>query len=139
MAVRVRVRIVGEPGRTVETVAVLNGGFEVPEPHLLLPARCAERLFADFRRGAARQEMTAAGGTAEFYSLQRELPVRACALGREGPEAQFRVLVSDADHEVLISDGGIDALSLRVESFLPGRWRFADETHIRDAEAPQYW
>ncbi len=35
--------------------------------------------------------------------------------------------------------GGIDALGIRIESFVPGRWRFADETLIRNTEAPQYW
>ena len=39
----------------------------------------------------------------------------------------------------VVLNGGIDALALRVESFSPGRWRFADETRSRDTAAPQYW
>jgi hypothetical protein len=35
--------------------------------------------------------------------------------------------------------GGIDALGIRLESFVPGRWRFADETVVRDTSAPQDW
>lgn len=58
---------------------------------------------------------------------------------RDGPEVTFSVLVSDADGEVLVSDAGIDALGVRIESFAPGRWRFADETGIRESSAPQYW
>ena len=61
------------------------------------------------------------------------------ATDREGRGVDFRVFVSDADSDVLVSDGGIDALGIRIESFVPGRWRFADETHIRNTEAPQYW
>ncbi len=36
-------------------------------------------------------------------------------------------------------DAGIDALGVRIESFAPGRWRFAEETRIRETEAPEYW
>ena len=51
----------------------------------------------------------------------------------------FRVLVSEHDKEVLVSDAGIDALGIRIESFVPGRWRFAEQTRVREAEAPQHW
>ncbi len=40
---------------------------------------------------------------------------------------------------MLVSDAGIDGLGVRIESFAPGRRRFAEETRIRDSEAPQYW
>jgi hypothetical protein len=67
--------------------------------------------------------------------------VTGCAVtfDREGRSVEFRAFVSEGDSEVLVSDGGIDALGIRIESFVPGRWRFADETHIRETEAPQYW
>ena len=40
---------------------------------------------------------------------------------------------------ILVSDSGIDALGIRIENFVPGHWRFADETIIRESEQPQYW
>lgn len=81
--------------------------------------------------------MEAAGGEVELLHAVERISGRAVATDREGRTVEFRVFVSDADSEVLVSDGGIDALG--IESFVPGRWRFADETRIRDTEAPQYW
>lgn len=139
MAVRLRLRLSGPTGAEVSTSAVLNGGFEVPEPHLLLPARCADRLLGEYRGSAAREAMEAAGGEVELLHAAELVTGRAVASDREGREVQFRVFVSDADSEVLVSDAGIDALGVRIESFAPGRWRFADDTRTRDTEAPQYW
>jgi hypothetical protein len=129
----------GPTGVDVSTSAVLNGGFEVPEPHPLLPARCADLVLGDYRPTAAREAMEAAGGEVELLHAAERVTGRAVATDREGRAVVFRVFVSDADSEVLVSDGGIDALGIRIESFVPGRWRFADETHIRETEAPQYW
>jgi hypothetical protein len=118
---------------------VLNGGFEIGEPHLLLPARCASMLLGDYRRDAARQEMEAAGGKVELVLATQEIEARVATREREGRSVRFKALVSEADTEILVSDAGIDALGVRIESFAPGRWRFADETTIRDSDAPQYW
>ena len=43
MVCRVRVRI-GRGGRTCETVALVNSGFESDEPDVAIPMRVAERL-----------------------------------------------------------------------------------------------
>lgn len=64
---------------------------------------------------------------------------RVVAADREGEVVSFHALVSGSDSEVLVSDSGIDALGVRIESFVPGRWRFSDETSSRDTEVPQYW
>lgn len=139
MAVRVRLRIRASSGATVETTAVLNGGFEVPAPHLLLPFACASRLFDDLAGRGVRQEMEGAGGPVELLALPDTVEAQVITPDRQGPVARFHLLVSRVDAESLVSDAGIDALSLRIESFAPGRWRFADETRIRDTEAPQDW
>jgi hypothetical protein len=123
----------------VVTSAVLNGAFEVPEPYLLLPARCAERLLGDYRADALRETMEAAGGEVEMLLAAAEVTGRVVAPAREGRAVSFRVLVSEGDREVLVSDAGIDALGVRIESFAPGRWRFADETLTRETETPQEW
>lgn len=139
MAVRLRLHLRGPSGEEVSTSAVLNGGFEVPDPHLLLPTRCAERLLGDYRRTAAREAMEAAGGEVELLHAVDLVAGRAVTSDREGRVVDFGVFVSESDSEVLVSDAGIDALGIRIETFAPGRWRFADETRIRDTEAPQYW
>lgn len=139
MGVRVQLRLVGPKGAEVSTSALLNGGFEVRGPHLLLPARCAERLLGDYRAAARKQTMEAAGGEVSFLFVESEISGRVRVEDREGREVSFRALISEHDTEVLVSDAGIDALGIRIESFVPGRWRFAEETQVRDSEAPQEW
>ena len=139
MAVRVRLRLRDPGGREVVCSAVLNGGFEVPEPHLLLPHRCAERILGDYRPSAVVQAMEAAGGEVNFFLASSPVTGAVKTEDHEGREVSFRVLISDADHEVLVSDSGIDALGIRIETFSPGHWRFVDQTLIRDSEPPQYW
>ncbi|MBI4614108.1 MAG: hypothetical protein HY720_10905 [Planctomycetes bacterium] len=139
MAVRIRIELLGPDGRCLRTAAILNGGFEVPGPHLLLPRSCAERLLGAYRTHAVRQVLDAAGGSAEFWAV--DLPVGGCVTtdDRKGPLVEFRVLVSEGDSELLVSDSGIDALGVRIESFEPGRWRFDGETRVRPTEAAEYW
>jgi hypothetical protein len=139
VAVRVPLELKGPEGDALLAAAVLNGGFEVPDPHLLLPARCAALLLGDYRSTAAREALEAAGGEVELLHAAKRVTGRVVTRDRAGHAVEFRVFVSDADTEVLVSDAGIDALGIRVESFVPGRWRFADETRTRDTEAPQYW
>ena len=139
MAVRVKLRLTGPGGKEVLSTAVLNGGFEVAEPHMLLPHRCAEKLLGDYRSSAVTQSMEAAGGEISLLLASEMVTGRVIAQDHQGHEVKFHVLVSDADEEILVSDSGIDALGIRIESFFPGRWRFADQTIIRDAEAPHYW
>ena len=43
MGVRVRVRIEA-PGGSIETSALVNTGFETPNPQILLPIKAAEKL-----------------------------------------------------------------------------------------------
>ncbi len=138
MAVRVRLRLRGSGGEIVSS-AVLNGGFEYPEPHLLLPARCAQLLLGDYRSRASREEVEAAGGDVTLLLAAESVFARVVTKDREGPDVSFLALISDADEEILVSDAGIDALGIRIESFAPGRWRLVDETHIRDTEPPQAW
>ncbi len=138
MAVRVRLRLTGPAGELLSS-AVLNGGFEIPDPHLLLPAACAGRLLGAYEDDAVRQAMDAAGGEVELALAAEQVTGRVAAGDREGRTVAFNVLVSAVDTEVLVSDEGIDALGIRIESFVPGRWRFADETAVRDSDAPQYW
>lgn len=142
MAVRVRLEIEVSGGGRVETVAVLNGGFEVELPHLLLPMACARRLIDDPTARAVLQPMEGAGGTPlEFWALTDPVTVRLVTSRGRGAAVTFLALVSAHDREALVSDVGIDALGIRIESFYPGRWRLTDEApdEARPSEPPQYW
>lgn len=139
MAVRVRIRVATSAGRSVEITAILNSSFEESNPHLLLPNACAALLFDDLASISARQEYETAGGPAEFVPVPETVNGRVITPTREGRDVRFRVLVSSREDEALVSDAGIDALGVHLESLFPGRWRFADETLVHDTEAPQRW
>ncbi len=140
MAVRVPLRLRSGEGRDLDTVAVLNGGFEVEVPHLLLPAPCAERLIPGFRRDAVLRQYQAAGATPlPLYRLLKTLFVCVLVGKREGPTTQLHVLVSETERELLVSDSGIDALRIRIEGFRPGRWRLAGEKRIWKTSRAHLW
>lgn len=139
MAVRARLELRSAAGKRVETVAILNGGFEMPVPHLLLPTRCAARLFADLDAISAVQEFEAAGGRVRMAVLTESVRGRVIAGKRKGKDVEFQVLVSEHDREALVSDAGIDALGVRVLSFAPARWSLGGERKARASEAPQLW
>ena len=44
MGVRVKIRIVLKNGKSLETVALVNTGFEAPVAQLLIPVKAAEQL-----------------------------------------------------------------------------------------------
>ena len=72
MAVRLRLRLEG-PGGAVTSSAVLNGGFEIAKPHLLMPAPCARRLLGDYQAAGHQRAMEAAGGEVTFLAVDQEV------------------------------------------------------------------
>ena len=138
MAVRVRVSVTGVGGKSAQMTAVLNGGFETHGPSLLLPHRAAALVL---ERPDEGEPVIAevAGGEAAFRQPGENVEVRVVAGDRSGPVTECAVLVSMQDREVLLSDSGIDAVGVKVESFGRGLWRFGDESGSRPSEAPEYW
>lgn len=47
MTVRVKIKVVLSNGKSLETTALVNTGFETIEPQLLLPVKAAEKLMAE--------------------------------------------------------------------------------------------
>lgn len=139
MAVRVAVLIQTPAGSSLAITALLNGGFESADPHLLLPERCANALDPSWKASAPKVELGLAAGTADFFDWPGTLEVRIRVPDREGPAHVFKAYVSDGADEALVSDSGIDRLGVQIFSFAPGQWRFVDEARVRPTEAPQIW
>lgn len=139
MAVRIKVVITGPSGKSLETVAVLNGGFETEEPCVLLPARAAARVLDSPAKRAKKITADVAGGQAEFRVPPERVEVRVRGSDRTGPPTRCEVLISSKDREALLSDSAIDALGVKIESFRRGLWRFSDEDKQRSGDPPQHW
>jgi len=82
MAVRVRVRIsVGD--RSLETIALVNTGYEAETPQILVPIPAAEALGAWPPQGAFESTYETAGGPLRTWVYPRGCRVKIVA---EGPQ-----------------------------------------------------
>lgn len=138
MGVRVRVRIEGPDGRVLDSVALLNGGFETRDPHVLLPAEAARKLFAHPMKGKKVAARTA-DHEATMTRPADPLVVRVLSDDREGPAVTCRALVAPHAEEVLLSDSAIDAVGVEIRSFGGGLWQFVGESRTRRSEEPETW
>ena len=144
MAVRVKLRIKSrlDPSRSVESIALVNSGFEADTPQLLIPVKLAEELGLARRLLEARVEAYGTvGGPIRVYVLPSSIEV---AIAEEG--APSKVIVADAviseyEREVLISDYLAGELGIIVEDFKEGVWRLkTDPPDLkRRTHGPQYW
>jgi len=141
LAVRLRIAL-RRPGssRVVETSALVNSGFEVDVPQLVLPVALARELGFNVEE-APIGAITVCGGA--------ELPMRVLGV------VEVRVVVPDRptgwvravavsvgrEEEVLLSDKLTDALNVSPVLVGAGIWRFADEPPDvrRRSVEPEFW
>ncbi|MCE4613739.1 MAG: retroviral-like aspartic protease family protein [Desulfurococcales archaeon] len=140
MAVRVRLRIKSlETGRSVETPALVNSGFEAESPQVLLPQSLARRLGLWPPPPDARLvEVGTAGGPVRNYMVPGAVEVSVVTPDRVRGPVRSDVMISNLEYEVLISDQLGSALGIVILD-LRGKWRFSDEGVVRETEGPQYW
>ncbi|MCR6623923.1 MAG: retropepsin-like domain-containing protein [archaeon YNP-LCB-024-027] len=138
MGVRVRVRI-KYGGSLLETVALVNTGFETPNPQILLPVKAAEKLgiWPNLPRDASIEIYDTAGGPTRVYRVRNAVTVEVA--GREGRSVVADVVISHLEVEVLISDKLTEELMIAIEKPSEGIWRFRDEMVERKSEKPEIW
>lgn len=141
MGVRVKVRIGSSEGRSIETSALLNTGFETEEPQVILPTRAAEELglWPQLPPGAVMRAFETPAGTIRMPVIEGGAEV--AVITEEGASETVRcsVVVSELESEVLLSDRAIEALRIVIESPGSGLWRLKGEEKVRRSEEPQYW
>jgi len=124
--------------RVIETSALVNSGYEADRPEVLLPASLARRLGLS-ATGAEAIIATPIG----IGRLQEvgEVEVRVAVSDREAPWVVAYALMSFEEREVLLSDYLTSALSIAVEDFKEGLWRFRDEplSRLRRSSLPRLW
>ena len=137
MAVRVRLRL--KRGNVVlETVALVNSGYEADTPQLLLPVGLARELGL-WPPGTGMIETTfeTAGGPLRVWVARKAIMVQVIAPDASSPEVEADAVVSALADEPLISDQLAGALAIAVEDFAEGLWRFRWEPRerVRRSEA----
>jgi hypothetical protein len=133
MAVRLRLRIrVGD--RSVDTIALLNSGFEAPTPQLIVPVDTARALGLWPPEDARDVVLETAGGPLRAWFYPRRALVKVVTEDAESREVLTDVVVSPIADEPLISDMLAEELEIAVESFGRGLWRFRWEQRLRRSE-----
>ena len=133
MAVRLRIRVISG-NRAVETVALLNSGFEAPTPQLLIPIDLAKALNLWPPEEAIEVTLETAGGPLRAWFYPRKAIVKVVTEDVESKDVETDIIVSPLADEPLISDMLAEELEIAVESFGRGLWRFRWEQKLRKSE-----
>ncbi len=137
MAVRIRLRL-RYCGKVLETSALVNTGFETPNPQILLPIKVAERLslWPELPRDTLVEIYDTAGGPVRVYRVRNAVNVE---IPEKGISVIVDAVISHTEVEVLISDKLADELMIVIERPGEGIWRFRDENILRKSEKPEIW
>ncbi len=141
MAVRVRPLMRSlDTDVEVLTAALVNAGYEVEEPEILLPRRLAEFMSISLKPPRARAMVyeTPFG----FYHLifsPKAVSVHLVDVCKRVEEVN--VAVSEGEREVLISDALAEALGIQLVGIARGLWRYRDDPPdvIRESVRAEYW
>ncbi|RLE62678.1 MAG: hypothetical protein DRN53_03530 [Thermoprotei archaeon] len=145
MVVRVKVRLralKGSIGEVVESVAVLNSGYESVEEEVIIPVRVAERLglWPRLPEGTEVEEYEVAGGIrVRTYFIRDCLEVQVITEDSISKPVKTVAVIMEGQDEILLSDASISAHRIVIEDAKEGLWRFRGEEKLRKSEKPQYW
>ena len=139
MGARVDLHLRQPNGTVLSTTALLNGGFEAADPHVLLPRRAYQHLFPQDPVGVYEEQVQTAGGTDTVAVVPGAVEAWVHGGDRSSVVVGVKVLVSDAESEVLVSDTAIDAFGIEIKSHGQGLWRFNDEERVRPSVPHQLW
>lgn len=136
MGVRVRLRIrYGE--HEVVTPALVNSGYEAPEPEIHIPLALARRLGLGIE-GAVGERYSVVGAEVSAYILGT-VSVRVETEDRASQWVSSKAVTVPGEYEVLISDALAEALGIEIIRPRQGLWRLAGEQGFRRSEEPRYW
>ncbi len=142
MGVRVRVRVsIG--GRLLETVALVNSGFEADRPQILVPYRflSANGVGLEALGRPILVEYDTAGGLTALNVFSEACTVSVVEGDRESRSTVSDLVVSPVEREVLLNDALTEELGIVILSPRSGLWRFYDDPpdKVRYSYRPQYW
>ncbi|RLF24993.1 MAG: hypothetical protein DRM97_02675 [Thermoprotei archaeon] len=126
MACRVKIKL-KRGDKIIETIALLNSGFESDEPDIIVPTSIAEELDLWPPRPSSTIVLETGGGeTANPYypdSAELELVLE----DREPKKLRVNIIVNPYVDEVALSDYVISQLGIVLLDFKEGIWRLKDD------------
>jgi hypothetical protein len=145
VVVRVKLRIRalrGKAEKTVETVALVNAGFESDEPEIIVPVRLAEELelWPRLPEGTETEIYeVAGGGKVKTHRIKGTFETQVIAGEATSDPVETTVAVMEGEREVVLSDKATSAHRIVLEEVGAGIWRFRGETETRQSEEPEFW
>ena len=144
VAVRVRLRVRSRlSGKAVETIALINSGFETLKPQSIIPMKLAEvlGLWPSLPKNSYIKEYGTAAGSIKMYVAPDVLEVCIVVDGHCISIATSDAVISLIEEEVLIGDKLAGKLGIMVYDFAEGIWKLKTDPQdkIRGSEPPQYW
>lgn len=142
MGVRVQIEIKSNLSHvTARTAALLNSGYESETPELLLPAGLAQvlNMFPSLPAAAESVSYETAGGITRMYRIENALQVRVSVHDRQTQFITCGAVISELEREAILSDAALEAFGVLVVSPRSGKWRFLDETSLRDSVPRKTW
>ncbi|HWQ16212.1 MAG TPA: hypothetical protein VNL13_00050 [Sulfolobales archaeon] len=142
LGIRVRIRIELR-GKTINTVALANSGFETDSPQLLVPRRLLIASNTDPKTLGRHNEVEhdTAGGSVVMHVYPYACKVKVIEDDRVSQDVVSDLVISPIEREVVMSDALIEALGLVLLSPRRGLWRFIDDPPdiVRNSYNPEYW
>jgi len=132
----------GRVGEVLESVAVLNAGYESEGAEAIIPVRVAERLglWPSLPEGARVETYEVAGGIkVRIYFIEDCLEVQVVTEDRASDPVKTAAVIMEGQNEILLSDASISLHRIVLEDSKEGTWRFRGEEKLRKSEKPQYW
>jgi len=126
MACRVKVKL-RRGNRVIETIALLNSGFESDAPDIVVPINIAEKLSLWPPRNSSTVVLETGGGdtTNPYYHQCVELEL--VLDDREPKKLLVNVIVNPYVDEVALSDYVAGELGIVLLDFKEGLWRLRDD------------
>jgi hypothetical protein len=130
-----------DKGISLDSVGLVNTGFESPTPQILLPRYAAERLgfLPSFPSKTQTKVYETAGGIARFLFLEDVVKLKVVTGDKQTDFVSCSVIISDQDREILLNDAVVEQLGIEILKVRSGIWRFFGEACLRDSSEPHYW
>lgn len=143
MAVRVKIRMraLKGKGEKVNTIALVNAGYESEDPEITIPIRLAEKLglWPELPRGSRIEEYGSVAGIVKLYWIPDCVQVQILTKEKVTKSIKSHAAISEFEREVLLSDKLVGALGIVIENVGIGHWRFPREKKVRKSERPERW
>jgi hypothetical protein len=125
MAVRVRLKIWRED-KVLETVALVNSGYEADSPQLMIPISLAKALGIWPPPPDSKEDIfETAGGPSRVWVVRKSAKAMIVAEDVSSKEIEIDLVVSPHVDEPLISDVLTGEFEIVLENVAKGLWRFS--------------